>query len=215
MSRERWDDAAGWIEGPPLHGNSILGETSESKIGWIIFIPRPVRYAAAAGNCLETGRIRTAMMLKKEPAPFGQERSISNNAGAVAPRVRGVRCRVRSKLIGAIIFGLSFLGMLQFLAAAEAIDVKSLLKEMVDLENLAERPQPFFIEATASSYSRDSHKGGEAWFANGDVGQYVRTETNDGRKEHVLADLKGPGAIARIWSANPRDRAIARFYFDG
>ena len=51
-----------------------------------------------------------------------------------------------------------------------------------------------------------SHEGrdSDAWFANYDVGQYVRTETNDGRKEHVLADLKGPGTISRFWSANPR-----------
>jgi hypothetical protein len=100
-------------------------------------------------------------------------------------------------------------------AEVDAIDVKSLLREMVDLKNLAERPEPFFTSAAASSYSRESHKGGQAWFDNGDVGQYIRTETNEGRKEHVLADLKGPGAITRFWSANPRIRAVTRFYFDG
>ena len=100
-------------------------------------------------------------------------------------------------------------------AAAQTIDVRSLLKEMVDFENLAERPEPFFKEAMASSYSRESHKGGDAWFDNDDVGQYVRTETNDGRKEHVLADLKGPGTITRFWSANPMKENITRFYFDG
>jgi hypothetical protein len=99
--------------------------------------------------------------------------------------------------------------------AAEKITVTSLLKEMVDFETLAQRPQPFFKEATASSYSRESHKGGEAWFDNKDVGQYVRTESNDGRKEHVLADLKGPGTITRFWSANPTMPNLVRFYFDG
>ena len=77
---------------------------------------------------------------------------------------------------------------------------------MVDFGNLAVRPKPFFKQATASSYDRASHKGGEAWFANKDVGQYVRTETNAGRKEHVLADLTGPGTISRFWSANPLER---------
>ena len=81
---------------------------------------------------------------------------------------------------------------------------------MVDFENLAARPEPFFKQAPASSYNRESHKGGEAWFANGDVGQYVRTETNDGRKEHVLADLKGPGTITRFWSANPTTGRTSR-----
>jgi len=60
-------------------------------------------------------------------------------------------------------------------AAAEPIDSASLLREMVDLQNLARRPKPFFKQAMASSYSRESHKGGEAWFDNADVGQYVRT----------------------------------------
>lgn len=100
-------------------------------------------------------------------------------------------------------------------AATDRISVRSLLQEMVDLENLAQRPEPFFRQATASSYSRKSHEGGDAWFDNYDVGQYVRTETNDGRKEHVLADLKGPGAVTRFWSANPTNVNVTRFYFDG
>ncbi len=86
---------------------------------------------------------------------------------------------------------------------------------MVDFENLAKRPEPFFKGAMASSYDRKSHEGGDAWFDNYDVGQYVRTETNDGRKEHVLADLKGPGAVTRFWSANPTKDNVTRFYFDG
>ena len=127
---------------------------------------------------------------------------------------RDSRCRIRPKLLGAALFGLALLGA-QIVAAAEAIGVKSLLKEMVDFEILAQRPEPPFAEATASSYDRESHKGGEAWFANNDVGQYVRTETTDGRTEHVLADLKGPGTITRFWSANPTTTAVTRFYFDG
>ncbi|HBO42732.1 MAG TPA: hypothetical protein DD670_02095, partial [Planctomycetaceae bacterium] len=100
-------------------------------------------------------------------------------------------------------------------AAADVINVKSLLGEMVDMAALAERPVPFFRTAAATSYDRASHKGGDAWFANHDVGEYVRTETNHGRKEQVLADLKGPGAVTRFWSANPTLRAVVRFYFDG
>lgn len=95
------------------------------------------------------------------------------------------------------------------------VTVASLLAEMTDLDALAERPHPFYKQASASSYDRESHKGGEAWFANRDVGQYVRTEINAGRKEHVLADLSGPGAITRFWSANPDRDNVVRFYFDG
>ncbi|MCK7476740.1 MAG: hypothetical protein M0C28_03670 [Candidatus Moduliflexus flocculans] len=99
---------------------------------------------------------------------------------------------------------------------APAITVESLLLEMVDLGNLAVRPEPFFKQAQSSSYDRASHNGGQAWFSNRDVGQYVRTETTaSGRKEHVLADLKGPGTVTRFWSANPDRANTTRFYFDG
>jgi hypothetical protein len=42
------------------------------------------------------------------------------------------------------------------------IDVKTLLGEMVDLGNLSQKPAPFFKQAMASSYSRESLKGGDA-----------------------------------------------------
>ena len=100
-------------------------------------------------------------------------------------------------------------------ARTRTITVGSLLGEMVDLEALAREPRPFFKQASASSYSRESHKGGDAWFDNKDVGQYVRTENTAGRVEHVLADLAGPGAVTRFWSANPTLTSTVRFYFDG
>jgi hypothetical protein len=99
--------------------------------------------------------------------------------------------------------------------APRMISVETLLLEMVDFENLALRPEPFFKQAQASSYSRASRRGGDAWFDNLDVGQYVRTEKNAGRTEQVLADLKGPGAVTRFWSANPTRTNVIRFYFDG
>jgi hypothetical protein len=97
----------------------------------------------------------------------------------------------------------------------KAVTVAGLLGEMTDLENLARRPRPFFLEAAATSTSRASRNAGDAWFDNGDAGQYVRTETSGGRAEHVLADLVGPGAVSRFWSANPDRPEIVRFYFDG
>jgi hypothetical protein len=94
------------------------------------------------------------------------------------------------------------------------VSVETLLREMVDFEELARQPRPFYTHAMASSYSRASRKGGDAWFDNQDVGQYVRTETRNGRTEHVLADLAGPGTITRFWSANPTLTNVVRFYFD-
>ena len=88
--------------------------------------------------------------------------------------------------------------------ASRTIDVPTLLEEMVDLENLARRPVPFYTSAQASSYDRASHEGGDAWFANLDRGHYMRTDTVDGRIEHVLADLAGPGTITRFWTAKEK-----------
>jgi len=84
-----------------------------------------------------------------------------------------------------------------FRATAQTVTVSTLLSEMTDLRALAEHPTPWFKQSQASSYDRKSHEGGEQWFANYDVGQYVRAEVNDGRNEKVLADLSGPGAISR------------------
>ncbi len=94
------------------------------------------------------------------------------------------------------------------------VTVHSLLGEMVDLTRLSERPNPAYTMAQASSFDRKSVSPGlDTWFANGDHGQYIRSDTHSGRKEYVMADLNGPGAVVRIWSANPS--GTIRFYFDG
>jgi hypothetical protein len=98
-------------------------------------------------------------------------------------------------------------------AQAPVVDVESLLQEMTDLERLTRRQTPAYMAAQASSYDRASKDPDTEWFANADFGQYVRVEERDGRKEFVLADLQGPGAVVRIWSANPQ--GMLRFYFDG
>jgi hypothetical protein len=120
------------------------------------------------------------------------------------------------RLLGSLVF-VSLLALAVCAPAPRTITVETLLAEMTDLENLALRPEPFFKQAQASSYDRESRQGraSQGWFANRDVGQYVRTETNGGRTEHVLADLAGPGAVTRFWSANPERANTIRFYFDG
>lgn len=98
--------------------------------------------------------------------------------------------------------------------SAARVDVNSLLREMTDLDALTRASRPAYRVAMASSYDRRSRTPGTPdWFLNEDSGQFDRIETTAGRKEYVLADLKGPGAVVRIWSANPA--ATIRFYFDG
>jgi hypothetical protein len=106
-------------------------------------------------------------------------------------------------------------GLMAAVAPAQTVSVSSLLDEMPNLAWLAARPKPYFRAAQASSYDRasTSPKDDKTWFANGDLGKYVRIEEANGRKEYVMADLVGPGAVVRVWSANPL--GTIRFYFDG
>ncbi len=99
--------------------------------------------------------------------------------------------------------------------ALAAVTTESLLDEMTDLKRLATWPDPPYVTKQFSSYDRKStsHSDFRGWFANGDAGQYLRVEDKEGRKEHVMMDIDGPGAIVRIWSANPK--GTLRVYLDG
>jgi hypothetical protein len=100
-------------------------------------------------------------------------------------------------------------------AAAETgeISTAALLDDMTNLAKLPEFPAPGYTCKQFSSWDRASKSPTENWFANGDCGQYLRVEDRDGRKEHVMMDAEGPGAIVRIWSANPA--GTVRIYIDG
>ncbi len=98
-------------------------------------------------------------------------------------------------------------------AVAATITTSSLIDEMTDLSGMAEFPNPAYTCKQFSSYDRGAKSPTENWFANGDAGQYLRIEESDGRKEYVMMDTAGPGAIVRIWSANPA--GTLRIYLDG
>ena len=101
------------------------------------------------------------------------------------------------------------------------ISVLTLLHEMVDLDHLARLPGARFAAGQAASTDRRSKRPTDAdgWFANDDFvtdseANLVRVETApDGGKRYVLLDAAGPGAVVRIWSANPT--GTLRIYVDG
>ena len=101
--------------------------------------------------------------------------------------------------------------------AAGPVTTAGLLQDMTDLSRMAEFPDPPFTCRQFSSYDRKSTDPAMAteanWFANGDFGQFLRVEETAGRKEHVMMDAAGPGAVVRIWSANPD--GVLRVYLDG
>ncbi|MBI5385363.1 MAG: DUF2961 domain-containing protein [Verrucomicrobia bacterium] len=98
-------------------------------------------------------------------------------------------------------------------ASAAAVSTATLLEQMTDLAGLAEFPSPAYTCKQFSSYDQASKSPAQEWFANNDCGQYLRVEDRAGRKEHVMMDAAGPGAIVRIWSANPA--GTVRIYLDG
>ena len=104
-------------------------------------------------------------------------------------------------------------------AEEREVTLESLLKEMVDRDAVARRPEPAYKCMQVSSYDRRSKTPDDAagWFANNDWSQFVRSEVNKGRVEWVLMDADGPGAIVRQWWGGkmPPKGAVLRFYLDG
>jgi len=111
-----------------------------------------------------------------------------------------------------LVVALAALGITQ----AGPVSLESLLEEMIDRRANAQSPDPSYICRQFSSYDRRSttaeDPSDEGWFANGDAGNYLRVEERDGRHESVMMDAEGPGAIVRLWSANPK--GTLRIYLD-
>lgn len=102
-------------------------------------------------------------------------------------------------------------------APKQEITTGSLLLEMINREKLVEYPDPYYTLKQFSSYDRKSigpDKPG--WFANADRSQFVRKEIIEGRREFVLFDAAGPGAIVRFWItvAMYEGNGVLRFYID-
>lgn len=100
----------------------------------------------------------------------------------------------------------------------DEISLKSLLADMTNLGRLTEFPAPAFTCKQFSSYDRSSTTpdNQQAWFANGDCGKFLRTEERDGRKEFVMMDAAGPGAIVAFWATfNDKFEGTVRVYLDG
>lgn len=107
--------------------------------------------------------------------------------------------------------------------ASESVSLQSLLHEMVDRDALARFPQPQYTCRQFSSYDRDSTdpKNKATWFANMDRSQFIRIEEQNGRKEYVMMDADGPGAIVRMWATwhgpggGDFSDGMLRIYIDG
>ncbi len=93
----------------------------------------------------------------------------------------------------------------------QVITTGSLFQEMTDMTRLATFPQPAFRTIQFSSYDRRSKvPGGPEWFANSDgfggepvpnFEKVLKEPNNKGIGEYLVADVQGPGAIVRLWTA--------------
>ena len=99
--------------------------------------------------------------------------------------------------------------------AEENLSYPDLVGRMLDLGHLAVLPAPGEKCAQWSSYDRASQydeKTGKyvRWDANGDGNGIIRREG----KQVVMAEMKGPGCIWRIWSAAAKQGHV-KIYLDG
>lgn len=119
------------------------------------------------------------------------------------------------RIVNRTLLALATLALFAVSLRAGEISLSSLLDDMTNLSAMAEYPDPPYVTKQFSSYDRASKTADdkEGWFANGDCGVYLREEDHAGRKEFVMADMQGPGAIVRLWSANPD--GVLRIYIDG
>ncbi len=98
------------------------------------------------------------------------------------------------------------------IAMLSQISADSLLNERDDLMRLTQPANYQYLQC--SSWDRRSQSSAdEDWFANDDWGKYVRSEQVGSRTEFVMMEAEGPGAIMRVWSANPE--GTIRIYIDG
>jgi len=111
-----------------------------------------------------------------------------------------------------------FLILLVFLSGCSdrRVSVESLLEEMSSRESITRMPDPGYRLVQASSYNRASVSPSEnGWFANADMSHFIRVEENDGRREFVMLDMEGPGAVVRWWMTFYKAQdGIIRVYID-
>lgn len=103
------------------------------------------------------------------------------------------------------------------------VDLASLLTELADPTAPAREPRLRFESRLVTSRDPRSVDPADAvgWYANEDRGHALRTETVDGadgpRQEWVIADLDGPGAVVRLWTAFEENQTttVLRVRLDG
>lgn len=103
-----------------------------------------------------------------------------------------------------------------------AVTTGSLFEEMINLTALAKYPNPEFRMVQFSSYDHRSRvPDGPDWFANSDgfggepipnFEKILKAPGPSGVGEYLMADVPGPGAVVRLWTASISGKI--RLYID-
>ena len=100
--------------------------------------------------------------------------------------------------------------------AAQQIDFGALLEDMIDRTQIAEFPSPEFLCKQCSSYNRESVAPDKpGWYANADSSFFYGYEDVDGRREWIMMNVDGPGAVVRWWLTQQKFEGTIRIYLDG
>ena len=98
----------------------------------------------------------------------------------------------------------------------DPVSLESLLIDMSQREAITYFPANDYRLFQASSYNRASlAPETDEWFANNDMSHFIRVEENLGRREFVMLDSEGPGAIVRWWMTFYKAQdGVIRIYID-
>jgi len=113
---------------------------------------------------------------------------------------------------------------------AADVTTETLLEQMIDFDRLAQMPDPAYRTIQFSSHDRRANlPEGPHWFANSDgfgrepipaVVRELKKADKHGVGTYVIAEMNGPGAIVRTWTASGNRRPHGmngeiRLYLDG
>ncbi len=98
----------------------------------------------------------------------------------------------------------------------QAITVESLVNEMTSKDGLTRYPDPSYKLIQFSSYNRASVSPLlSGWYENFDMSNFIRIDSSRKRREFVMVDVNGPGAIVRWWMTFYKaQNGIIRIYID-